>query len=114
VAKVLDPQMIMPGTSLKSSILELFTSQQTTTITTSPSSLDWRDYNVVGPVQDQGYDCAACWAFSAVGAIEGAYTIATGKSVKLSEQQLIDCNYNWLTGNWGCSVRALRFEKKLH
>lgn len=70
----------------------------------APPSLDWRDYDVVQPVQDQGYECSSCWAFSAAAAIEGVYSIATGKSLKLSEQQLIDCNYNAITGNWGCDV----------
>lgn len=33
----------------------------------------------------------ACWAFSAVGAIESAFAIATGKLVNASVQQIIDC-----------------------
>lgn len=39
-----------------------------------------------------------CWAFSAVGALEGAYQIATGQKVELSEQELLDCT----TNNNGC------------
>lgn len=39
-----------------------------------------------------------CWAFSAVGALEGAYKIATGQLVELSEQELLDCT----TNNRGC------------
>jgi len=40
--------------------------------------------------------CEACWAFTAVGAIESAILIASGETVAtlpidLSEQQLIDC-----------------------
>uniref|UniRef100_A0A0E0M4L9 Uncharacterized protein n=1 Tax=Oryza punctata TaxID=4537 RepID=A0A0E0M4L9_ORYPU len=35
---------------------------------------------------------ASCWAFSAVGAVEGANAIATGQLVTLSEQQVLDCS----------------------
>lgn len=47
-------------------------------------AIDWRDWKVVRPVQDQG-GCGSCWAFSAIANIESAYAIATGKLYKLSE-----------------------------
>ena len=43
------------------------------------------------PVLTQG-DCGASYAFSAVGAIEGAVSLARGKLVSLSEQNIIDCS----------------------
>jgi len=60
------------------------------TLNDVPASLDWRDKKVVSEVKDQG-QCGSCWAFSAVGAMEGAHALATGNLVSLSEQELVDC-----------------------
>ena len=65
-----------------------------------PTKLDWRKLNAVNDVQDQG-QCGSCWAFSAIAAIEGHHAIKTGKLVKLSEQQLVDCA-GGIYGNEGC------------
>lgn len=62
-----------------------------------PSNLDWREKGAVTAVKYQGH-CGCCWAFSAVGALEGAYQIATRQKVELSEQELLDCT----TNNYGC------------
>ena len=42
-------------------------------------------------VKNQG-DCGASYAFSAVGALEGAVALARGKLITLSEQNVIDCS----------------------
>ncbi|KAK4347225.1 hypothetical protein RND71_033564 [Anisodus tanguticus] len=62
-----------------------------------PSNLDWRENGAVTQVKNQD-QCGCCWAFSAVGALEGAYKIATGQLVELSEQELLDCT----TKSYGC------------
>jgi KDEL-tailed cysteine endopeptidase len=53
-------------------------------------SVDWRLKGAVTPPQNQ-LNCMSGWAFSAVGAIESAGFIESGKLVKLSEQQCLEC-----------------------
>ncbi|MBN1164678.1 MAG: T9SS type A sorting domain-containing protein [Candidatus Krumholzibacteriota bacterium] len=53
---------------------------------------DWRTNEGTTPARDQGPVCGSCWAFAAVGQLEGHARIYDRKILDLSEQQLIDCN----------------------
>jgi cathepsin F len=59
--------------------------------TDAPASWDWREHNVVNPIQNQG-QCGSCWTFSTIAAIETAVALKSGKLQKFSEQEIVDCS----------------------
>lgn len=79
---------------------------------TAPSnadSLDWREQGCVVGVKDQGF-CGACWAFSAIQAIESCWAIKHDKElVALSESMLVDCDTYDNGCNGGLMGEAFQF-----
>ncbi len=70
-----------------------------------PTQWDWRTMDGTTPVRNQG-DCGSCWAFAAVGAMEGNLRLAEGVVYDLSEQQGLDCNTagSSCDGGWAGAV----------
>lgn len=66
------------------------------TNSTIPSSMDWRAEGLVTNIKNQ-QQCGSCWAFSAIGTLEGQWAKNTSQLVSLSEQNLVDC-----AGNYSC------------
>jgi C1A family cysteine protease len=58
---------------------------------TLAGSFDWVAKGAVNAVQNQG-QCGSCWAFSTVANFEGAGFVSGFKLVKLSEQEIVDCD----------------------
>ena len=66
----------------------------------APEKKDWHKEETLNVVKHQG-SCGACYAFSAVIALEHAYFVKHGQKLKLSEQELVDCSKGH--GNSGCT-----------
>lgn len=64
-----------------------------------PREVDWRGTGADPGVKDQGM-CGSCWTFGATATMEGAWYVQTGEKRSFSEQQILDCAYDW--GNSGC------------
>jgi xylem cysteine proteinase len=62
--------------------------------------IDWRAKGAVAKVKNQG-NCGSCWAFSAIGALEGLHFILTKELTTYSEQELVDCSRAYW--NEGCN-----------
>jgi len=78
-------------------------------VTQTPTSIDWT--TIMNPAKDQG-ECGSCWAFAAVGAIEGNININFKTLPNLSEQYLLDCDIGNFACGGGDSAKAINFLKK--
>merc|ERR1711862_107208 len=72
--------------------------------------IDWVSKGAVSPVKNQG-QCGSCWAFSSVGALEGAMFIATGTLNQYSEQDFVDCDNDSSGCNGGSMDAAFTWAK---
>ena len=55
-----------------------------------PDEMDWREQNIITPVQDQMM-CASGWCFASTTAQEAQWARVKGDLMKLSDQNLIEC-----------------------
>ena len=78
----------------------------------SPDTWDWRDKGAVGPVKDQGA-CGSCYAYSALGNLEGLYALQTGNLVTLPEQFIVDCDYYDSGCNGGLMENVFNFLEEI-
>jgi len=74
----------------------------------APDAVDWRDKGAVQHVKDQG-QCGSCWAFGAVGAMEGQQFLINGNLPDCSEQQLVDCDHQSSGCNGGLEEWAFKY-----
>jgi len=64
-----------------------------------PSYWNWADKGAVTKVIEEQGQCGSCWAFSTTGTVESCHFINTGKLIRLSAQDLVDCD----TVDQGCN-----------
>ncbi len=58
-------------------------------VTNIADSFDWRTQGAVTPIKNQG-SCGDCYNFATTGSVEGAWKIAKGELISLSEQHLCE------------------------
>jgi len=78
-----------------------------------PTTVDWREKDVVSSVKDQGH-CGSCWAFASTATLESHVAINSGLLFSLSTEQIAMCapNDNHCGGTGKCegSTAELAYE----
>ncbi|EKF27064.1 cysteine peptidase, partial [Trypanosoma cruzi marinkellei] len=74
----------------------------------APEAVDWRARGAVTAVKDQG-DCGSCWAFSAIGNVEGQWFLAGNPLTRLSEQMLVSCDKTNDSCDGGSQLKAFKW-----
>ena len=63
--------------------------------------LDWSKKRAVNPIVYNQGQCASDWAMTATTALEGQHFLKTGRFIRLSAQNLLDCSTKF--GNQACN-----------
>jgi hypothetical protein len=63
--------------------------------------LDWSKKGAVNPIVYNQGQCASDWAMTATTVLEGQHFLKTGKLIRLSAQNLLDCSTKF--ANQGCN-----------
>jgi C1A family cysteine protease len=74
-----------------------------------PTSVDWRQKGAVSKIKDQAI-CGSCWTFAATGCMESAYFIKYGKMYDLSEEQIMNCAWNYSVAGCGGGFAHAAFQ----
>ncbi|PWU82902.1 putative cysteine peptidase [Trypanosoma cruzi] len=74
----------------------------------APAAKDWREEGAVTAVKNQGM-CGSCWAFAAIGNIEGQWFLAGNPLTRLSEQMLVSCDNTNSGCGGGSPFRAFKW-----
>lgn len=75
-----------------------------------PARFDWRESDIMTPVKNQG-DLGSCGVFAAVAVFKALIKKETGKTVDLSEQQIINGSTDWAPSGIS-SVNAMKYMKE--
>jgi len=101
-----DPYAVKESISTSSLSTSRNAARKTDDTTALPTSFDWRTYDVVPAVRNQG-GCGSCFAFGTVGVMESALKIYGWPLTDLSEQFLVSCNND----GWNCDTGGFTAHK---